>query len=156
MTVEIYLQSAIASSYPLPELAQFQTWVHCVIDRHNYLKAADSVELTIRLVDITESARLNYKYRHKSGPTNVLSFPTERSSQTSTIYLGDLVICVPLVDKEATEQGKDIMAHWTHLTIHGVLHLLGYDHEEENEATFMESIEIELLASLGFKNPYSN
>lgn len=155
MTLQLYLQSANTSTVAPPEVQQFKTWVEAALKNQPDLLQANEVELTLRLVDEAESAELNYKYRHKPAPTNILSFPTENFLQAKPCYLGDLVICVPLVQKEAIAQGKEVIAHWAHLTIHGVLHLLGHDHEQEQEAALMEGIEIEVLASLGFGNPYS-
>ncbi len=110
--------------------------------------------LTIRIVDVTESAALNAAWRHKSGPTNVLSFPITGLDQFAPELLGDIVICAPLVISEACEQGKLPLAHWAHLVVHGTLHLLGYDHIEEKDALDMECLECEILARLGFPNPY--
>jgi probable rRNA maturation factor len=113
-------------------------------------------ELSIRITDNEESARLNHTYRAKSGPTNVLSFPAEIPPETGSGLLGDLVICAPLVKLEATQQHKSEEAHWAHLVIHGVLHLLGHDHQEPAEAAQMEALEIDLLGYLGFRNPYDD
>ena len=111
-------------------------------------------ELSIRITGKEESASLNQTYRAKSGPTNVLSFPAEIPAETGSGLLGDLVICAPLVKLEATQQHKSEEAHWAHLVIHGVLHLLGHDHQEPAEAAQMEALEIDLLGHLGFRNPY--
>jgi probable rRNA maturation factor len=118
-------------------------------------------ELVIRLVDEEESAELNETYRQKKGPTNVLSFPFEMpeelpSDAISDDILGDLVICAPVVAKEAKEQGKSVLSHWAHMVIHGCLHLQGYDHVNEDDALVMEAIEIDLLSSIGINNPYEN
>jgi probable rRNA maturation factor len=118
-------------------------------------------ELVIRLVDEEESAELNETYRQKQGPTNVLSFPFEMpeelpSDAISDDILGDLVICAPVVAKEAKEQGKSVLSHWAHMVIHGCLHLQGYDHVNEDDALVMEAIEIDLLSSIGINNPYEN
>ena len=115
------------------------------------------MELSLRLVDEAESADLNQRYRGKAGPTNVLSFPFEPPPGIKgPRYLGDLVICVPVVAREAAEQGKAPEAHWAHLVVHGVLHLLGYDHLDEAEAQAMEALETRLLANLGFPPPYAD
>lgn len=105
--------------------------------------------LTIRIVDEEESETLNSRYRHKQKPTNVLSFGYDERG-----VLGDLVICAPVVAREAREQGKTVRAHWAHMVVHGCLHLQGHDHEKEAEATAMEALEIRILGKLGFKNPY--
>ncbi len=133
----------------LPSAAQFHLWVETVLKGRR-----EEAELTIRIVDEAESAELNESYRGKPGPTNVLSFPFEAPPGIPLPLLGDIVICAPKVAREAAEQGKPEEAHWAHLTIHGCLHLLGYDHIEEEEAEAMEALETELLATLGYANPY--
>ena len=118
-----------------------------------------SGELAIRIVDETESADLNLRYRNKSGATNVLSFTgTEPSSSLGEEdrVLGDLVICAPVVAREADAQGKPLDAHWAHIVLHGTLHLLGYDHESNADAEIMERRERELLSALGFDDPYAD
>lgn len=105
--------------------------------------------LTIRIVDEQESQTLNSRYRHKQKPTNVLSFGYDERG-----VLGDLVICAPVVEREAKEQGKTVRAHWAHMVVHGCLHLQGHDHEKEAEAAAMEALEIRILGKLGFNNPY--
>ena len=115
-------------------------------------------ELTLRIVDEDESAALNSKYRGKRGPTNVLSFSADRipgAAGPELLPLGDLVICAAVVQREAREQGKPAPAHWAHMVVHGVLHLQGHDHETSAEAAVMEARERELLAALGFPDPYS-
>lgn len=114
----------------------------------------ESAEILIRIVDEPESAELNHAYRNRSGPTNVLSFPFEVPKGVPNDCLGDLVICAGIVEREAREQHKDLDAHWAHMVVHGVLHLLGYDHSEDREAEVMEAEEIAILAQLGFPNPY--
>ncbi len=117
------------------------------------------LEVTIRLVDTPEITALNTQYRQKSKPTNVLSFPFDMPPESledgEIQILGDIVICAKIVNQEAIEQGKSPTAHWAHMVIHGTLHLLGYDHETETDATTMEAIEITLLESMGFPNPYT-
>jgi probable rRNA maturation factor len=108
----------------------------------------------IRLVDDQESAELNQQYRHKQGPTNILSFPFEAPDGFDTDLLGDLVICTPLIALEAQQQNKQLFDHWAHITIHGVLHLLGYDHIDDAEAEEMEALEIKILSRLNINNPY--
>ncbi|HYQ71345.1 MAG TPA: rRNA maturation RNase YbeY [Gammaproteobacteria bacterium] len=113
-----------------------------------------AAELALRIVDEAEMTALNRQYRGKDGVTNVLSFPFEAMPGVETEQLGDIVICAPVVATEAVTQGKPIEAHWAHMVIHGVLHLLGHDHHHEAEAQEMESLEVRLLASLGFPDPY--
>ncbi len=115
---------------------------------------AAPVEVVIRIVDAEESAELNLAYRHKQGPTNVLSFPFETPPGVPVSILGDIVICASLVEQEAKEQNKSLNAHWAHLVVHGMLHLQGYDHIEEDDATIMERQEIAILKTLGFSDPY--
>jgi probable rRNA maturation factor len=117
------------------------------------------LSLAIRIVDAAESRRLNRDWRGKDKPTNVLSFPAAPSPAASLqpegAPLGDLAICAPVVAREAREQGKSAQAHWAHMVIHGVLHLLGYDHENDRDALRMESLEIRILEQLGYSNPYA-
>jgi len=125
--------------------------------RHALGKAARG-ELTVRIVDESESAALNSRFRGKRGPTNVLSFGADQppaAAGAELLPLGDLVICAAVVQREAREQGKPAPAHWAHMVVHGVLHLAGYDHETGAEAATMEARERELLAALGFPDPYS-
>ena len=111
-------------------------------------------ELSIRLVDEAESRELNRHYRGKDRPTNVLSFPAELPPVVQSPLLGDLVICAPLVVQEAQDQDKETLHHWAHLVVHGVLHLVGYDHQNETEAATMEAAEREILAGMGLPDPY--
>ena len=111
-------------------------------------------ELSIRITDREDAARFNCTYRAKPGATNVLSFPADPPVEAQSGLLGDLVICAPLVQQEACEQHKSEEAHWAHLIIHGVLHLLGHDHRVTAEARQMEALEIAVLNELGFPNPY--
>jgi probable rRNA maturation factor len=147
MTIEVDVQKATAFD-PLPDDEQFNLWVNTAFEGEG------DAELTLRLVDPEESRELNSRYRGKDKPTNVLSFPADLPPGLNLNLLGDIVICAPLVGEEAEAQQKSLHSHWAHLVIHGVLHLLGHDHQDELEAEKMESIEVELLASLGFGNPY--
>ncbi|WP_440873764.1 rRNA maturation RNase YbeY [Thalassotalea sp. PLHSN55] len=133
----------------IPDKCQFELWVQAVLAQYN-----KPFELTIRLVNSRESQQLNSQYRDKNKPTNVLSFPFEVPEGIDLALLGDLVICVDVVAQEAKEQDKELIAHWAHMVIHGCLHLLGFDHIEDDEAQEMESLEIDILAKLGFNNPY--
>jgi probable rRNA maturation factor len=114
-----------------------------------------AAELTVRIVDEAEITALNRQYRGKDGPTNVLSFPYEGIPGIASNLLGDIVICAPVVAGESVTQDKPLEAHWAHMVIHGVLHLLGHDHHKEGEANRMELTEIEMLAGLGYANPYA-
>jgi probable rRNA maturation factor len=113
-----------------------------------------SVVLSVRIVGRTRSRSLNAHYRHKDKPTNVLSFSGAGSVPDGRYFLGELVICAPVVAHEASNQGKTLESHWAHMTVHGVLHLLGFDHEREKEAAKMAAREIQILDRLGFSNPY--
>ncbi|MCV6610120.1 MAG: rRNA maturation RNase YbeY [Amphritea sp.] len=115
----------------------------------------EQAELSIRIVDTEESQQLNSQYRGKDKPTNVLSFPFEMPEGITLDLLGDLVICAEVVALEAQEQKKPLMHHWSHMVIHGVLHLLGFDHINNEEAEEMEQLEREILASLDIPDPYT-
>ena len=147
MTIELQVQRA-SDSQQLPADAQFERWVRTALAERG------EALLTIRIVDLEESRRLNDRYRGRNAATNVLSFPAELPAEIDLPLLGDIVICAPVVAAEADAQNKPVEAHWAHLTIHGVLHLLGYDHQDPGEAAAMESMEISLLDSLGIDNPY--
>ncbi len=148
--LELDLQRACEA--PAPSDEAFRRWCELALRQ----RTADS-EMTIRLVDETEARELNHTYRHKDYATNVLSFPADVPDDMLDIpLLGDLVICNPVVAREAAEQGKALDAHWAHLVIHGCLHLLGYDHIDDEEADEMEALERELLAELGYPDPYAD
>jgi probable rRNA maturation factor len=116
----------------------------------------EKTDVTIRIVDTAEMTQLNTTYRKKSGPTNVLSFPAEIPAGVADTVLGDIVICAEVVNREAAEQHKPPEAHWAHMVVHGIFHLLGYDHENDNDADIMEKLEIAVMQKLGFANPYEN
>lgn len=149
MELVLDLQNAYDGSAVLPEQEDFERWLHSALE-----PSRDEAELTIRIVNDSESQQLNAQYRGKDKPTNVLSFPADLPAELELPLLGDLVICADIVQREAAEQGKSEIAHWAHMSIHGALHLLGYDHIDEAEADEMESLETQLLAGLGFANPY--
>jgi probable rRNA maturation factor len=132
-----------------PDLAQFQAWATAALQ-----EVAEDCELSIRIVDAAESQQLNRDYRGKDKPTNVLSFPFESPVPLQPRLLGDLVICAPVVAAEAAAQGKAEWQHWAHLTVHGCLHLLGYDHTNDDDAEQMESREIAILRQFDIENPY--
>ena len=141
----------IANSFgQVPDKEKFQLWANAAGEAC----ACNDRELAIRVTNIEESAELNERYRHKTGPTNVLSFPFEDPPGIVTEILGDLVICAPVVQREADEQGKLQEAHWAHMLVHGVLHLCGYDHIDASEADEMEKLETAILAGLGYPPPY--
>jgi probable rRNA maturation factor len=142
-----------------PSESQFQAWLLQAIaqlPKLTPITPLTTMELCIRLVDSEEMQQLNHQFREYDKPTNVLAFPFEALPgwQPDTQLLGDIVICSSVVAKEAAEQNKTIEHHWAHLTLHGFLHLLGYDHIEEADAEVMEALEIKLLANLNIPNPY--
>lgn len=134
-----------------PPAESFQLWAESALTRYK-----KPFELTIRLVNGEESRQLNHQYRGKNKPTNVLSFPFELPEGIELDLLGDLIICVDVVNQEAAEQGKSLDAHWAHMVVHGCLHLLGYDHVNDDEAEEMEALESQIITTLGFSAPYEN
>jgi len=149
--VIVELQLAIQPSSTIPNQPYLEKCVSCALVGANYLK---DVEVTIRIVDSDEIQQLNRDYRHQDKPTNILSFPFEAPEGIELSLIGDLVICADIVAEETKQQQKTPKAHWTHMIIHGILHLLGYDHNEAKEAELMETLEIKLVKNLGFENPY--
>jgi probable rRNA maturation factor len=152
MQVDLEVQR-VSASESIPDDQQFQLWTETVLAGRG-----TEFSLNIRVADEDEAQRFNLEYRGKDYATNVLSFPAELPEglpqELRQSQLGDLLICSPVVKREAAEQRRAEADHWAHLVIHGVLHLLGYDHEEASEAEMMESLEIEILASLGVSDPY--
>jgi len=146
--IDLDVQIAV-EGFTLPSTQDMELWVKTAL-RESMAQA----ELTIRIVDITESQMLNHTYRGKDKPTNVLSFPFEAPAGIALPLLGDLVVCAAVVEQEARDQNKPAHAHWAHMIVHGCLHLLGYDHIEDIEAEEMESLETQLIESLGYNNPY--
>ena len=162
LSVKLDLQNP-SNSESIPTLKEMTTWCEAAVQSKTHQQAFEnSLSVLIRIVDNDESADLNQTYREKEGPTNVLSFPNdipefmlginELDEQNS--HLGDLIICESLVKKEASEQAKSLSSHWAHLIIHGILHLQGFDHIDDNDALTMEALEIQILERLGFSNPY--
>ena len=145
----IDLQIACEQESGLPTAEQIEQWATAAVQPQS-----DEVEMTVRIVDEAESHALNLNYRGKDRPTNVLSFPFECPDEVELPLLGDLVICLQVVEREAQEQDKPVMAHWAHMVVHGSLHLLGYDHIEDDEAEEMESLETQIMTGLGFADPY--
>jgi len=136
----------------LPAAASFRHWVTAALATAT---SRNPTELCVRLVDSEEGRALNARYRGKDYPTNVLSFPAELPVTIPIPPLGDLVLCAPLVADEAAAQGKPLKHHYAHLTVHGVLHLLGYDHLQATPAERMETLERQILAGLGIPDPYA-
>ena len=149
MSITLDLQLA-SEAQNLPTEAQLQQWLEAAI-----LPFQEIAEVTVRIVDEEESQQLNFDYREKDKPTNVLSFPFELPPGVDELpLLGDLVICAQVVAAEAAEQGKEQHHHWAHMVVHGCLHLLGFDHINDEDAEQMEAEEILILQQLGIKNPY--
>lgn len=148
MTVELEIQRVSAA--PVPDDDAFRRWVGAALAGRR-----ETAELTVRIVDEAEGRALNARWRGRDYATNVLSFPAELPPGVALPLLGDLVVCAPVVAREAAEQGKAETDHWAHLVVHGTLHLLGFDHERETDAALMEGLERELLAGLGIGDPYA-
>ncbi len=150
MKIKLAIQNASASSR-VPAKADVKHWAAAALEGRR-----TRARLSLRIVDEEESADLNGRYRGKAGPTNVLSFPFEPPPglPDPQPFIGDLAICAPVVEREALEQGKSLEAHWAHMVVHGILHLLGHDHLEEAEAQEMEALETRILEDLGFPTPY--
>jgi len=155
MSLRVEIQSA--SAEPVPAEDDIRDWIAAVLDRVPApATPADHTEISVRLVDIEEMTRLNETFRGGAGPTNVLSFPADLPADLGQALLGDIVICAPVVREEAAAQGKSLRAHWAHMTVHGTLHLFGYDHVKDSEATAMESLETDILGGLSFPCPYED
>jgi probable rRNA maturation factor len=148
--LQLHLSYAVTRA-GIPAAVSFRRWVAATLQQQR----RRSAELSIRLVDGAEGRQLNHQYRGKDYATNVLSFPADLPPAVKLPLLGDLVICAPVVAREAAEQDKKLRDHYAHLTVHGVLHLLGHDHEIEAEAERMEAIERRILAGLGIADPYA-
>jgi len=153
MTVQVDCQDAIpageADEPPSP--GQLTAWVAAALTAAGHTAPA---EVTVRFVGTEEGRQLNRDYRDRDYATNVLSFPFEAPPGIALPLLGDLAICAPVVEREAAEQGKPVTAHWAHLVVHGTLHLLGRDHQDDAEAEAMEAEEIAALSALGYPDPY--
>ena len=146
---EVEIQRVFSGQGYMPADEKFREWFNLVIKL-----LQKNGTLVIRLVDENESRELNSQYRGKDSSTNVLSFPFEAPPNIEDNHLGDLVVCVPVVNRESFEQNKAEEHHWAHIVIHGILHLLGYDHIQDVDAEKMENLEIDLLDTLGISNPY--
>ena len=147
MRAEIEIQRA-STANNLPRDSDFQRWASAA------LLDIEKTSVVIRLVDPAESRQLNNDYRGVDKPTNVLSFPFEAPAEIADEFLGDMIICAPVVEQEARQQNKPLKAHWAHMVTHGMLHLQGYDHQNDPQAEEMERLEGEILATLGFPDPY--
>lgn len=153
MDVQINLQNTINTD-KIPALSQLQQWINEVKETVPQSFTSHQKVILIRIVDEKESAQLNEDYRHKKGPTNILSFPDDPIPGFDSDSMGELIICAPVMIREAKTQKKNLIAHWAHIIVHGVLHLAGYDHEKQDEAIEMENLEVKILQKLGYDNPY--
>jgi probable rRNA maturation factor len=147
MNLDLDIQNACSRA--IPDDADFMRWIEAALDGER-----DVAEVSLRIVDADEITALNSQYRGKDYATNVLSFPADLPPELELPLLGDIVICAEVVEREASEQHKPVAAHWAHMVVHGTLHLLGYDHIEDDEADHMENREIDILHALSFPNPY--
>ena len=146
--IQVFVDNACAAT-EVPADTALQQWATAALTG-----LRQRAEIAIRIVDETESAALNRDYRQKHYATNVLSFPSELPESCEPPILGDLAICAAVVAREAQEQHKSLAAHWAHMVVHGVLHLLGHDHRHDREARRMERAEVEILRAFGYQNPY--
>lgn len=137
-------------SQHIPAGSALEGWIKAAL----HSQKLEEAEVSLYIVDEAESQKLNSQYRDKDKPTNVLSFPADIPEEVGIPLLGDLVVCAPVVEREALEQGKSLNAHWAHMLVHGSLHLLGFDHIEDDEAEVMENLETSIITGLGFPAPY--
>lgn len=151
---------SLQQEFNAPELSLKRAYIKKVVETTlRYIQTQSDCDIGIACVDKPASHKLNLEYRQKDKPTNVLSFPSDLPDEMAAVLdsfpIGDLVICIPVVLEEAIEQNKAPLEHFTHMLVHGTLHLMGYDHEtSDEEAEEMEALEIEILAKLGLANPY--
>ena len=148
LAVEVQIAAADAS---LPSQRQLSDWALAAWQEEGVRDA----EVVVRVTDEAESRRLNHEFRGRDNATNVLSFPFDPVPEIDLNHVGDLVICAPVVAREAVEQGKQADAHWAHMVVHGMLHLQGYDHETDEQAAEMETLETQVLTGLGYPAPYA-
>lgn len=161
MPIVADIDTQLATDTPLDNniVANFEAWINATLSavpREFFSKfpQEEALELTVRVVEADESQELNATYRGKDKPTNVLSFPFEQPPGLNLPLLGDLIVCQSVVAEEAIQQNKPLVAHWAHMLVHGTLHLLGYDHINDEEAEQMERLEVQILNSLGIDDPY--
>ena len=148
MSIELDFENGSGNQTPDNNL--FTTWVSAALkDLH------PEAQLSIRIVDEAEMTQLNHQFRGQNKSTNVLSFPADIPSEVDINLLGDIAICAPVIEREANEQGKELGAHYAHMSVHSALHLAGYDHINDSDATQMEALEILVLKRLGYSNPYN-
>jgi probable rRNA maturation factor len=153
MQLFVDLQIATDNEEAIPELESMQKWIYKALIAGLEVEHEEA-ELTVRIVSEDESQALNHQFRSMNKPTNVLSFPFQNPPGITLPLLGDLVICKMIVENEAKQQNKQLNEHWAHMLVHGTLHLLGYDHIDEQQALEMEGLETKLLIELGYADPY--
>ena len=149
--MSVYLEVDVCvecDTVPVPDVSNLSAWANAAY------RSNEPASVCIKVVDHEESAALNAAYRQKSGPTNVLSFPLDEVIAPIDRLLGDIALCAPVIVAEAVTQHKPVDMHWAHMVIHGILHLQGYDHNDETDAAEMEQLEVDIMAGLGYKNPY--
>jgi probable rRNA maturation factor len=149
--VSVNVSVEYATNCECPSTQAIESWMNAALTA---IGRQTPATLALRIVDEDEMQAMNHRYRQKNTPTNVLSFPCQLPDNLKGDQLGDMLICAPVVQQEATAQHKSPQTHWAHMVVHGVLHLLGYDHTETAEAEQMEALEIDILKQLGFPNPY--
>lgn len=150
MALAVEVQFAVQAP-DLPAAAQLRAWAEAA-----WREPDQDAEVVVRVTGEAESRRLNHDFRGRDRATNVLSFPYDPVPELDLDHVGDLVLCAPVVAREAREQGKAPAAHWAHMVVHGMLHLQGYDHEDDAGAAEMERIETVILAGLGYPDPYAD
>jgi probable rRNA maturation factor len=133
-----------------PSDAEISRWAQLVLERQDCPSS-----VSVRIVDEVEITELNSQYRNRNQATNVLSFPCDLTDESGVRLLGDIIACEPVITREAREQGKTSHDHWAHIIVHGLLHLIGYDHIEDQQAEQMEDLEVKLLGALEIANPYA-
>lgn len=151
MTYQIDIESN-SQNQQIPALPELERWISAALQSQNF----EDAEVSVYIVDEDESQELNAQYRGKDYATNVLSFPADIAEEVGVPLLGDLVVCAPVVEREAQEQGKTLHAHWAHMLIHGTLHLMGFDHLDDDEAETMETLETQIVTGLGYSAPYQD
>lgn len=153
MELTLHLEN-VSSGDTLPDDEDVHRWLFAALNTAipQVQQPQQQAEVCLRIVDEAESAEFNQRYRGKTGATNVLSFPAQLNVDHP--LLGDLVVCAPVVERESREQGKSFSAHWAHILVHGSLHLLGFDHIDDQDAVIMENLEVNILKQLGFPDPY--
>jgi len=151
----IDVQRELSGDWNCPDDAAIANWAHAALATGSAARP-DNTGLTVRIVELDEMQQSNKQWRGVDRATNVLSFPAEFPAEAGIEYLGDIMICAPVIEQESTAQGKPCRDHWAHIVVHGVLHLQGFDHENDQEAAIMEKRETEILATLGIADPYSD